>query len=79
MPGFIDAHRHLIQGNPAQWLKEPASARMQEFLDAGFTTVFSAGDSLQEILELRRRLQRSAHTRIGNHAPPGFITAWLTS
>ena len=58
MPGFIDAHRHIIRGNPAQWLKEEAPQRMQEFLDAGFTTVFSAGDSLEEILELRRRLQQ---------------------
>ena len=56
MPGFIDAHRHLMQGNAAQWLKEQAPARMQEFLDAGFTTVLSAGDSLQEVLELRKRL-----------------------
>ncbi len=56
MPGFIDAHRHLMQGNAAQWLKDQAPARMQEFLDAGFTTVLSAGDSLQEALELRRRL-----------------------
>jgi imidazolonepropionase-like amidohydrolase len=45
-----------MQGNAAQWLKEQAPARMQEFLDAGFTTVLSAGDSLQEALELRRRL-----------------------
>ena len=58
MPGFIDAHRHIIRGNPAQWLEQEAAQRMQEFIDAGFTTVFSAGDSLQEILELRRRLQQ---------------------
>ena len=46
IPGFIDAHRHLIEGDPVQWLDEQASDRMQEFLDAGFTTVLSAGDSL---------------------------------
>jgi imidazolonepropionase-like amidohydrolase len=57
MPGFIDAHRHLIQGDPAQWLNDQAAVRMREFLDAGFTTVLSAGDSLDHILELRRRLQ----------------------
>ena len=56
MPGFIDSHRHAIQGDPAQWLKEQAAARMQEFLDAGFTTVLSAGDPLEPILELRKRL-----------------------
>jgi imidazolonepropionase-like amidohydrolase len=57
MPGFIEAHRHIIQGNPVQWLEEQAGPRMQEFLDAGFTTVLSAGDSLEHILELRKRLQ----------------------
>ena len=56
MPGFIDAHRHLISGDPDLWLAEQAVPRMQEFLDAGFTTVLSAGDDLDAILELRRRL-----------------------
>jgi enamidase len=59
MPGYIDAHRHLIQGNGEQWLKEQAAARMQEFLDAGFTTVLSAIDDRPAILELRRRLQKN--------------------
>ena len=58
MPGFIEAHRHVIRGNAAEWMKNEAVPRMQEFLDAGFTTVLSAGDSLQEILELRSRLER---------------------
>jgi imidazolonepropionase-like amidohydrolase len=57
MPGFIESHRHVIRGDPAQWLKEEAGPRMQEFLDAGFTTVLSAGDSLEQILELRRRTE----------------------
>lgn len=56
MPGFIDAHRHVISGDPDRWLAEQAIPRMQEFLDAGFTTVLSAGDDLDAILELRRRL-----------------------
>ncbi len=56
MPGFIDAHRHVISGDPDQWLAEESVPRMQEFLDAGFTTVLSAGDDLDAILELRRRL-----------------------
>ena len=42
MPGFIDAHRHIIAGNADQWLKEQAPARMQEFLDAGYTSSASA-------------------------------------
>jgi imidazolonepropionase-like amidohydrolase len=58
MPGYIDAHRHLIRGNGDQWLKEQAAARMQEFLDAGFTTVLSAIDQRDTILELRRRLNQ---------------------
>jgi imidazolonepropionase-like amidohydrolase len=56
MPGFIDAHRHLIQGNPAQWLESQAAASMRAFLEAGFTTMFSAIDATEQILELRRRL-----------------------
>lgn len=56
MPAFIDAHRHIIDGDPARWLEEHAADRMHEFLDAGFTTILSAGDPLEAILELRRRL-----------------------
>ncbi len=58
MPGFIDAHRHIIRGNPAQWLSAEAPQRMQEFLDAGFTTVLSAGDPLEQMLELRKSVQQ---------------------
>jgi len=57
MPGFIDAHRHLVQGDPAQWLEQRAPAQMQAFLDAGFTTVLSAIDPPQ-LLELRQRIQQ---------------------
>jgi imidazolonepropionase-like amidohydrolase len=56
MPGFVDAHRHVMDGDGAQWLNEQATSRMQEYLDAGFTTVLSAGDSEDGILELRKRL-----------------------
>jgi imidazolonepropionase-like amidohydrolase len=58
MPGFVDAHRHIVRGDGAQWLNEQAPARMQEFLESGFTTVVSAGDQTQPILELRRRIQQ---------------------
>lgn len=57
MPGFIDAHRHIVQGEPAHWIDQQAATRMQEFLDAGFTTVVSAGDAANQILELRKRTQ----------------------
>lgn len=60
MPGFIEAHRHVMAGDGAQWLSEQAEARMQEFLDAGFTTVLSAGDPEEAILELRRRIADGA-------------------
>ena len=69
MPGFIDAHRHLIDGDPDLWLAEQAAPRMQEFLDAGFTTVLSAGDDLDAILELRRRLD------VGEIRGPRLIAA----
>lgn len=55
MPGFIDAHRHIIQGPPDAWLAKAAETSMREFLEAGFTTVFSAGDAQKEILELRSK------------------------
>jgi imidazolonepropionase-like amidohydrolase len=55
MAGFIDAHRHLFQGNPDAWLKDQAAPYMKSFTDAGFTTVFSMGDD-PKILELKRRL-----------------------
>ena len=58
LPGFTEAHRHIIRGDAMPWLKEQAPARMQEFLDAGFTTVVSAGDQPEAILELRHRLQQ---------------------
>ena len=56
MPGFIDSHRHIIDGNPQHWLETRAVEEMRAFIEAGFTTVFSAGDPLEAILELRRRL-----------------------
>lgn len=56
MPGFIDGHRQLIQGDPDEWL-EGAEDRMREYLAAGFTTVLSMDHSLDHILELRDRLE----------------------
>ncbi len=56
MPAFTDAHRHVIQGDPDQWLSEQAEENMRAWLEAGFTTILSAGDPAEHILELRRRL-----------------------
>lgn len=55
MPGFIDAHRHIAQGDSAEWLAKRAPGQMQEFLDAGFTTVLCAICPDQAI-ELRDRI-----------------------
>lgn len=46
MPGLIDAHRHLVTGDPSKWLADTAPKELQDFLDAGFTTVLSAIDPL---------------------------------
>ncbi len=69
MPGFIDAHRHIVQGDPARWLAEQSAADMREFLEAGFTTVLSAIDAPEQILELRRR------TESGEILGPRIISA----
>jgi imidazolonepropionase-like amidohydrolase len=56
MPGLIDGHRHLISGDGEAWLRDAASDRMREYHEAGFTTVLSAIDDEDAILELRRRV-----------------------
>ena len=56
MPGFIDGHRHIISGNADQWLKDQAAQRMQEFLDAGYTTLLAGGGPAEGNLELKRRI-----------------------
>ena len=59
MPGFIDAHRHIAQGDPTDWLAKRATAQMQEFLDAGFTTVLCA-ICPEQAIELRQRIESGA-------------------
>ena len=56
MPGFIDAHRHIVQGDPKAWLEKTAAPQLQEFLDAGFTTVLCA-ICPDEAVEMRRRIE----------------------
>jgi len=56
MPGFIDAHRHLVTGDPSKWLTDVAPKELQDFLDAGFTTVLSAIDP-PPIIEARNRIE----------------------
>lgn len=65
MPGFIDAHRHIIPGNPgneARWFSEQSAARMREFLEAGYTTLMSGGGPVPGIVELRTRIDTGALT-----------------
>lgn len=56
MPGYIDAHRHVVRGNPAEWLEKHAQRELQEFLEAGFTTVLGAIDPPQ-LIEARKRIE----------------------
>ena len=56
MPGFIDAHRHIVQGDGKAWLATTAAAQLQEFLDAGFTTVLCA-ICPDEAVEMRQRIE----------------------
>jgi len=55
MPGFIDGHRHIISGNAEQWFNT-APQRMQEFLEAGYTTLLAGGGPAEGNLELKRRI-----------------------
>ena len=57
MPGFIDAHRHIMGGNPDQWFREQAPVRMQEFLEAGYTTLMSGGGPVPGIVQLKARVE----------------------
>ncbi len=56
LPGYIDAHRHIITGDTEQWFREQSAQRMPEFLDAGFTTLMSGGGPMPGIMELKRRI-----------------------
>ena len=56
LPGYIDAHRHIINGDTEQWFREESVQRMQEFLDAGYTTLMSGGGPMPGIMELKRRI-----------------------
>jgi len=72
MPGFIDSHRHIIQGDPGQWMSEHAGPQMQDALEAGFTTVMSCGDPTGPVLELRQQLQEGAL-----QGPRLLVAGWI--
>lgn len=57
VPGYIDAHRHIMPGRDAdQWLKTKAAANMQQFLDAGYTTILSGAGPVPGILDLKQMI-----------------------
>jgi hypothetical protein len=54
--GYIDVHRHLMQGGRggagvAQWLQTQAADRMRELLESAVLTVHSGGDDNAGIIE----------------------------
>ncbi len=56
LPAYIDAHRHLVQGEGQAWLANKAPAEMRGFLDGGFTTVYSMGDDPKAMLAIRAKV-----------------------
>lgn len=56
LPGYIDAHRHIITGDTERWFREESVPRMREFLEAGYTTLMSGGGPMPGIMELKRRI-----------------------
>ena len=58
MPGFIDGHRHIMGGNAAQWMKDQAPARLQEFLESGYTTLMSGGGPVPGIIQLKEAIEK---------------------
>ena len=79
MPGFIDAHRHVMGGNTEQWFKEQAAVRLQEFLETGYTTLMSGGGPVPGIVQLKERIEKGQlkGPRIitsGRADPAGFKT-----
>jgi enamidase len=58
MAGFIDGHRHIISGNSDQWFARQAQMRMQEFLEAGYTTLMSGGGPVPGIVQLQQRIDK---------------------
>jgi imidazolonepropionase-like amidohydrolase len=82
MAGLIDAHRHIIQGNADQWFKTRAAAAMQEFLDAGYTTLMEGGGQIPAILQLKDKIEKGElmGPRIITSAradPPNYLTEEL--
>jgi imidazolonepropionase-like amidohydrolase len=56
LPGYIDAHRHIINGDTEQWFRDKSVPEMRAFLEAGYTTLMSGGGPMPGIMELKRRI-----------------------
>ena len=56
MAGFIDGHRHIMGGNAEQYFKTRAQAHMQQFLEAGYTTLLDGGGQIPGIMQLKERV-----------------------
>jgi imidazolonepropionase-like amidohydrolase len=56
--GYIDGHRHIIGGNTEQWFTTQAAARMQEFLESGYTTLMSGGGPVPGIVQLKEQIEK---------------------
>ena len=56
IPGLADGHRHIINGDAQKYFADQAVPRMQEFLEAGYTTLLSAGGASEPILDLKKRI-----------------------
>ncbi len=52
MPAYIDGHRHIMGRN----FEQESVVRMQQFLDAGYTTLMEGGGRPPDIVELKRRI-----------------------
>ena len=78
LPGLIDTHLHFfdftVVKDPvslAQFVETTAPRLLQQFLDAGITSIKSVGDPTAEILDLRARL------RSGSLQGPNLYTTGL--
>jgi len=67
MPGLIDCHIHLLnmwtakdEASMTADIETELPKRLNDFLEAGVTTVKSVGDSEDDILRVRARLARGA-------------------
>jgi imidazolonepropionase-like amidohydrolase len=65
LPGLIDTHRHIMQSHAvetdaelARYVDDVVVDMLETLLEMGFTTVFSTGDPVPQILDLRARLER---------------------